>query len=166
MVCTSIDGNLVVGLLHHLPGPLAQHGADFALQIADPRLARVGVDQLHQRAVFECDLRFFQPLFRQLLGNEKLSSDGQLLQMRIGHQDLSLPGTELVDGMLDSTAANENAWRACEASRDVNIEELLVSQLLTGLPDNVLQPQRAQIRSAEAQVLITNHVQKDHRFYV
>ena len=69
--------------LGHLPGDLAAHRPDLALELADAGLARVVADDRPQAAVGEGDPRLPQPVALDLAGHEVALGDLELLLLGV-----------------------------------------------------------------------------------
>ena len=77
---------VVRAFLHHLARHLAAHVANFPLQIAHARLARVTANHLPDRFVGELDVLLRQPGLRHLLFHQKLFGDLHFLRFRVAVQ--------------------------------------------------------------------------------
>ena len=77
---------IVLAFLHDFARDLAADIADFALQVAHARLARVGADHRRDRFVGELDVLVRQPGLHHLLLDQELLGDFDLLRLGVAVQ--------------------------------------------------------------------------------
>src|SRR5690606_730982 len=155
------DGNADGRLFprHHLPGRLAAQGRDGPLQVADPRLPGVGVDDAHQRPIGYLQLLRLEPVFLDLLGQEVPPGDVELLFVGVaGDGDDLQPIPQWArDGPQHVGRGDEQHLRQIVRHFQVVVREAVV---LLGVQD--LQQRRGRI-APEIRGHLVDLVEKQHR---
>src|SRR5438093_1974635 len=153
------DGHLLSRPVRDLASDLAAELPDFALELADTRLASVAGDDLAQRAIGERQLTRAQTILSQLAGNEVPLGDLELLALGVAGEVDGLQPIEQRSGDALQEVRGRNEQDLGEVERD---PQVVISERVVLRRVQHLQQRRGRI-SLEGNAQLVDFVEEEDR---